>query len=441
MGTDTILGDGGKMVTGIESINRRAISNSQEKFNALMHHFSEENLRECFEGLDGKKAVGTDGISKAEYGLNLGENLRRLVESLKEMSYRPKPVKQVEIQKEDGSLRKLGISSTEDKIIQDMTRRVLEAIYEPVFMETSYGFRPGRDCHDALRKLDNELMTKPVNWIVDMDISKFFDTIPHDQILNVLSERISDKRFLRLITRQLKSGISLSSKGHEEVGTVQGSIVSPVIGNIYLDKVLDKWFEGVLKGYFRGYCELIRYADDAIALFQNEEDAVKFMKVLPLRLAKYGLKLNVTKTEIIRFGKTHKEKQESFDFLGFTHYWGKSKSGKTRLKRKTSKKRLKRSIVITEHWIKQNRNMLPLKELWELTCSKLRGHYNYYGISDNGPSLVKYLYEVKKRLFKWLNKRSQRSSFTWEGFDKYLQRHPLPKPKIRISMFMLSAKN
>ena len=213
------------MVTGIELINTRARSNHTEKFSALMHHFSEDNLKECFESLDGKKALGIDRISKEEYGQNLEENLRTLVNSLKTMSYKPKPVRRVEILKEDGTTRPLGISCFEDKIIQEMTRRILEAIYEPVFIETSYGFRPGRNCHDALRKLDSELMSKPVNWIVDMDISRFFDTMPHDEILTLLSERISDSKFLRIVSRQLKSGINYpSGVEYSELGTQQGSL-------------------------------------------------------------------------------------------------------------------------------------------------------------------------------------------------------------------------
>lgn len=429
------------METGIELISIRAKEKPNEKFAALMHHFSEANLVSCFLELDGKKALGMDKVSKAEYGQNLEENLITLVSSLKKMSYRPKPVRRVEILKEDGTTRPLGISCFEDKIIQEMTRRILEAIYEPVFIDTSYGFRPGRSCHDALRRLDNELMSKPVNWLVDMDISKFFDTMPHDEILNVLSERISDRRFLRLISRQLKSGINYpTGVEYPEMGTPQGSVVSPVLANIYLDKVLDKWFVEELKEFFNGYCEIIRYADDAVAVFEKEEEATKFMRVLSLRLAKYGLSLNMTKTKIIRFSKRNKEESETFEFLGFTHYWGKSRSGSTRLKRKTSKKSLKGAIVKMSGWLKEVRNKLSLEELWQKAASRMRGHYNYFGISDNYRALVKFDWAVKEELMKWLNKRSQKRSFNWESFRRYLTSHPLPKPKIRVSMFSY-AKN
>lgn len=220
------------------------------------------------------------------------------------MSYQPQPVRLVEIPKEDGSVRPLGISCTEDKIVQEQTRRILEAIYEPEFIETSYGFRPQRSCHDALRQLNREVMMHPVNWIADMDLARFFDTMPHQDILSVLRLRIQDERFLRLIARMLKAGIQTPGDVvWDELGSPQGSIVSPVIANIFLDHVLDKWFTEVVSAHCRGYCSILRYADDAIAVFEHEEDARRFMNVLPRRLAKYGLRLNENKTHLLAFGK------------------------------------------------------------------------------------------------------------------------------------------
>jgi RNA-directed DNA polymerase len=430
------------VITGIERIARQASSQPGTEFTALMHHYSVDNLRTCFEALDGKKALGVDGVSKAEYGQNLEENLQRLHQKLHQMSYRPQAVRRVEIPKEDGSFRPLGISCVEDKIVQEMTRRILEAIYEPVFMDTSFGFRPQRSCHDALRQLNQEVMSYPVNWIADLDLAQFFDTMPHLEILSVLRERIKDRKFLSLIARMLKAGVQTpGGVVQDELGSPQGSIVSPVIANVFLDYVLDRWFTTVVTQYCRGYCALIRYADDSIAVFEFEDDAQRFMRVLPKRLAKFGLRLNQQKTQLLAFGKRRAwqafktgERLPSFDFLGFTHYWGRSRNGKARLKRKTSKKRFRRALVAINQWLSQERNAHKLPVLWKSIGHKLRGHYNYFGVTDNSPALSHFEHAVQGLLFKWLNRRSQRRSFTWESFRRYQARYPLPKPGRLVSV-------
>ena len=292
-------------MTGIERIATRARQAPQTRYTALMHHFTVDNLRACFEALDGAKAPGVDGVTKARYGQHLEANLQALHQKLHQMSYRPQPVRRVEIPKEDGSMRPLGISCTEDKIVQEMARRILEAIYEPVFIDTSYGFRPGRSCHDALRRLNQEMMKAPVDWIADLDLAKFFDTMPHTEILAVLAERIADQQFLRLIARMLKAGVHTpGGVVQDELGSPQGSIVSPVIANAFLDHVLDQWCTKTVTQHCRGYCTLIRYADDALALFEREDDARRFMRVLPLRLGKFGLRLNTQKTCLLASGQT-----------------------------------------------------------------------------------------------------------------------------------------
>jgi RNA-directed DNA polymerase len=430
------------VITGIERIARQASSQPGTEFTALMHHYSVDNLRTCFEALDGKKALGVDGVSKAEYGQNLEENLQRLHQRLHQMSYRPQAVRRVEIPKEDGSFRPLGISCVEDKIVQEMTRRILEAIYEPVFMDTSFGFRPQRSCHDALRQLNQEVMSHAVNWVADLDLAQFFDTMPHLEILSVLRERIKDRKFLSLIARMLKAGVQTpGGVVQDELGSPQGSIVSPVIANVFLDYVLDRWFTTVVTQYCRGYCALIRYADDSIAVFEFEDDAQRFMQVLPKRLAKFGLRLNQQKTQLLAFGKRRAwqafktgERLPSFDFLGFTHYWGRSRNGKARLKRKTSKKRFRRALVAINQWLSQERNAHKLPILWKVIGQKLRGHYNYFGVTDNSPALVHFEHAVQGLLFKWLNRRSQRRSFTWESFRRYQARYPLPKPGRLVSV-------
>ena len=420
--------------TGVERIARRARQAPQTRYTALMHHFTVDNLRACFMALDGTKAPGVDGVTKAMYGQHLEEHLQALHQKLHQMSYQPQPVRRVEIPKEDGTTRPLGISCTEDKIVQDLTKRILEAIYEPVFLDTSYGFRPGRSCHDALRQLNQEMMGTPVDWILDMDLAKFFDTMPHQALLDVLATRIADQTFFRLIARMLKAGVqTLGGVVHDEFGSPQGSIVSPVLANAFLDTVLDQWFATAVRQHCRGYCVLLRYADDALALFEREDDAQRFLRVLPLRLAKYGLRLNAKKTMLLACGKRHAwqafrvgKRLPTFDFLGFTHYWGRSRTGKARLKRKTSKKRLRRALRAMNDWLRQERNARPLPDLWRAIGRKMLGHFNYFGVTDNSRALARFAHAVHRLVFKWLNRRSQRRSFTWERFCRYVKRYPLP---------------
>jgi group II intron reverse transcriptase/maturase len=327
-----------------------------------------------------------------------------------------------------------------------MTRQILEAIYEPVFAETSYGFRVGRSCHDALRRLNQEVMQQRVNWIADLDLSAFFDTIPHQQILDVLQQRIRDRKFLRLIARMLKAGVKTPAGVVEaELGSPQGSIVSPMIANVFLDFVLDQWFVTVVKQHCQGYCNLIRYADDTIAVFELEEDAHRFMRVLPRRLGKFGLSLNREKTCLLPFGKCHArqafaqgQRPSTFDFLGLTHYWGFSRNGYVRLKRKTSKNRFRRALKELSQWLRQVRNVQPLPQIWREVAQKMRGHFNYFGVSDNSRGVTRFEQEVHKLLFKWLNRRSQRRSFTWESFLRYKTRHPLPRPGRLVCLYPVS---
>jgi group II intron reverse transcriptase/maturase len=401
-----------------------------------MHHFTVDNLRACFEALDRTKAPGIDGVTKETYGEHLEDNLRALHEKLRQLSYRPKPVRRVEIPKEDGTMRPLGISCTEDKIVQELTRRILEAIYEPGFCETSYGFRPGRSCHKALRRLNREVMSAPVNWIADLDLAQFFDTMPHLDILAILAERIKDRRFLRLIARMLKAGVQTpGGVGHDELGSPQGSIVSPVLANVCLDRVLDQWVVTSVKPHCRGYVELIRYADDTLLVFEREDDAQRVMRVLPLRLATFGLRLNAQKTRLVPFGKRAAwramkagQRPPTLDFLGFTHYWGQSRRGLVRLKRKTSKKRLRRALVAINQWLRRERNERQRPDLWQTVARKMRGHFNYFGVTDNSHALYGFEHAVRKLLVKWLNRRRQRRSFSWESFRRDDARYPLPRP-------------
>jgi len=435
MATSTTRRGGEMATTGVERIAQRARQEPHTRYTSLMHHFTVDNLRACFESLDGKKATGVDGVTKAMYGQHLEENLQALHQKLHQRAYRPQPVRRVEIPKDDGSTRPWGISCLEDKIVQEMARRILEAIYEPVFLDTSYGFRPGRSCHDALRQLNDEVMRAPVNWIADLDLARFFDTMPHMEILAVLAERIADQAFLRLIARMLKAGVQTpGGVVYDELGSPQGSIVSPVIANAFLDHVLDQWFMQTVRQHCRGYCALIRYADDALVVFEHGQDAQRFMRVLPKRLGKFGVGLNREKTRLLAFGKQQawqafreRTPLPTFDYLGFTHYWGRSRTGKARLKRKTSKKRLRRALVEINAWLRQERNTRKLPDLWQAVAGKIRGHLAYFGVTDNSHALKQFRMAVRRLLFKWLNRRSQRCSFTWAGFLRYEARYPLPR--------------
>jgi RNA-directed DNA polymerase len=399
-------------------------------------------VRACVEALDGTKAPGVDEITKAMYGQNLEANLQALHQKLHQRSYRPQPRRRVEIPKADGTRRPLGISGIADKIVQEMTRRLLAAIDEPVCLDISYGFRPGRGGHEALRQRNHEVMREPVNWGVDMDLAQCFDTMPHTEIRAVLSEQIAEQKCLRLIARRLKAGVQTPGGVVDDaLGSPQGSMVSPVIAKAFLDHVLDQWCVGVVRQHGHGYGNLLRYADEALAVFETEDDARRLLRVLPLRRGKFGWRLNTQKTHLVAFGKRLAwqvlgggGRMPTVDFLGFTHYWGRSRSGKARLQRKTSKQRVRRALVELNQWLRQERSARKLPDLWQAIAQKMRGHFNYCGVTDNSRAL--YLFEGKGHhlVFKWLNRRSQRRSFTWESFRRYFNRHPLPRPGRLVSL-------
>lgn len=413
-----------------------------KKFDGLMHHFNVESLRVCYSELDGKKAVGVDGIDKISYGIDLENNLEMLVSTLKSMSYRPGPIRQVLIPKigKGAGKRELGISNFEDKLIQKMMHKVLESIYEPLFLECSYGFRPGRSCHDAIRALRNYLNEQTVEVVIDIDLANFFGSLDQNALLEILSEKIGDKRFLRYISRLHKSGILAEGvlKKYEE-GVVQGSLCSPVLANIYAHYAIDKWMEEVVKNHCRGKVGLFRYCDDGVICCEYESDAQRIKQALTKRLAKYKLKLNEEKTKLVSFSKKSYQqgkKQGAFDFLGFMFYLGKSRSGKLVLaKVKSSGKRMRSKLKNLNAWCKATRNKYKLHEIWKKLCVMFQGYYRYYGVSFNTPSLRRFEYFALRILFKWLNRRSQRKSFSWDKFRLYINRNPLPGIKIYHKLF------
>jgi group II intron reverse transcriptase/maturase len=404
---------------------------------SLAHLLNEEFLKECFRELKKGKSPGIDGVTIGKYAKNLDKNISDLVVRLKAKQYKPQPVLRVYIPKPNGKKRPLGIPAVEDKIVQMAIKKILEAIFEQDFIDTSYGFRPNRSGHDALKKLDKIIMNGPVNFVVDMDISKFFDTVDHKRLMECLKQRIVDTSLLRLISRFLKSGIMEEGKYFEtEIGTPQGGILSPVLANVYLHYALDIWFEDVVKPQLTGYAQLIRYADDFIVCFENENEARVFGDDLRRRLNKFGLTISEEKSKIIEFGRCacakagkYGRKCETFDFLGFTHFCDKSRWGNFKLGRKTSRKKFKQKINVMSLWL--------LKEWWRMLSLKLLGHYRYYGMSGNYRWMQNFYQQVVKLAFKWVNRRSQRKSYNWDQFRRFLLFNPLPKPKIYHPLYNL----
>jgi group II intron reverse transcriptase/maturase len=426
------------METELYLISQKAKEDKGCKFNNLMHLINVESMIQCYRQLKKGKSPGIDGVTLEEYEIRLRENIAGVLERMKRMSYKPQPVRRTYIPKGNGGKRPLGIPTIEDKMVQMCCKRILEAIYEADFQENSYGFRERKSCHQALAQIDKSLMFKPVNYIIDADIKGFFDNVNHEWMERFLKERISDSKFIRYIVRFLKSGIMEEGKYEEtKRGTPQGGVISPVLANIYLHYVIDRWFKREVEMKSRGYVELVRYCDDFVIIAEKAEEAQGILTVLRKRLARFGLELSEEKTRIIKFGRRaltqaeqRNEKPATFNFLGFTHYCCRNREGKYKVSRKTEKKRLARSFKKVKEYMQRSRNVAGMEILWKALSRKLKGHYNYYGVSENFRSLQKFYHEVERLLMKWMNRRSQKKSYTWEQFRMYLKRFPLPKPRI-----------
>lgn len=425
--------------TKLKRIAWLSASDPNKTFECIMHHVNLETLWRNFDLLDEKKAVGIDGISKKEYKQNLIPNLEDLLTRMKNMAYKPMPVKEVRILKEGqpGKFRPLGISIIEDKIVQGAFREVLEAIYEPTFLEGSHGFRPGRSCHTAIMALRDYLQNNPVETVIDIDLKNFFGTLDHRILESILREKIKDDRFIRYIIRMFKAGVlSDGELTVSDQGVPQGSICSPILANIYAHTVLDEWVQSI-QPHCKGKVTLFRYADDAVICCAEQSDAVRVREALPKRLAKYKLELNEEKTQMVPFSRVRAaqgESQGTFDFLGFTFYWGKTRGGWTVPKLKTSGKTMKRKLANVKSWAKTNRCKKQLTDLWKIFISKLRGHIQYYGVTFNVRNVQAFCWKATRIVFKWLNRRSQKKSFTWEDFRKYISRYPLPVARVCHSL-------
>jgi group II intron reverse transcriptase/maturase len=429
------------MSTDLTRIREKARKEPDLVFTSLYHHVTDlDNLRECYEALAANKAAGVDGVTKAQYGKNLEEHLQDLTSRLKRLGYRPQPKRRSYIPKAGSTKgRPLGISAFEDKIVELSVKRTLEPIYEEAFEDNSYGFRPGRNQHMCLDKLGRTIQQKRISYVAEADIKGFYDNVCHSWMLKFLEHRIGDPRIIRLIARMLKGGIMEDGLVRaSEAGTPQGSILSPLLSNIYLHYVLDLWFNRRVKKQCQGEAYYFRYADDFVGCFQYKSDAESFTNRLNDRLEGFSLEVAPEKTRCIKFGRFAREearkkgqKPEEFTFLGFTHYCGKTKKGYFKVKRRTSRKKFIQSINKFTKWARTSRNILSKGEMLQGAKVRVLGHLNYYAITDNSEKCNSYVYHVTRILLKWLNRKSQRKSYTWKGYLQVLERIGWPKPSIR----------
>jgi RNA-directed DNA polymerase len=412
----------------------------------LAHNIDIDFLREAHRRTRKDGAVGVDGQTAADYAGNLEGNLTALLEGFKSGRYRAPPVRRVHIPKGDGTkTRPIGIPTFEDKVLQRAVAMVLEAVYEQDFLDCSYGFRPGRSAHQALQALWEGMMEMGGGWVVEVDIQGFFDSLDHGHLRGFLDQRVRDGVVRRAIDKWLKAGVMQEGElVHTEGGTPQGGVVSPLLANVYLHEVLDKWFEAEVKPRLKGRGFLIRYADDFVVVLSSEEDARRVMNVLPKRFGRYGLTLHLEKTRLVPFQRPSsgtsggKADLHSFVLLGFTHHWAKSLRGRWFVRRKTAPSRFGRALQRVNEWCRRNRH-LPVAIQQQSLSRKLKGHYGYFGITGNAAALGGFFYEVKLVWRLWLDRRSQRAKMTWPRFQKLLERYPLPSPVVVHSVYRSTA--
>lgn len=400
-------------------------------FTTLAHHVDKAFLGEAFRRTRKDGAAGVDGVTAEQYAANLDANLESLLNRFKSGTYRAPPVKRVFIPKGDGSLRPIGIPTLEDKVLQRAVVMVLQAVYEQDFLPCSFGSRPGRSAHQALDELRRHLMTMRGGWLIDLDVSKYFDTVVHEHLRKILDQRVKDGVIRRAIGKWLSAGVLEEGRlSYPEAGTPQGGVVSPLLANIYLHEVLDKWFSEEVKPRLSGRAELVRYVDDAVLVFENEADARRVMEVLPKRFQRFGLKVHPEKTKLVCFKHPWKSPPGgpgTFTFLGFLHHWGETSKGGWSVKVKTAKDRLKRSLKKVSAWCQKHRHLSVGAQAAALG-RMITGHCQYYGRTGNSVMLKHFANQVKRIWRKWLGRRRQRRDLTRERFSEILNRHPLPTP-------------
>ncbi|TWU50627.1 Group II intron-encoded protein LtrA [Rubripirellula tenax] len=447
--TPTVLSDGNSVLTRLDRISQRAKTHPGADFNNLFSLLDYELLWYAFRRLKRGKTPGVDNVTIEDYEEGLEANLRDLLERLHRGAYRPMPSLRKNIPKGNGKTRPLGIACVEDKLVQRAVVMILEQIYEVDFYDTSYGYRPGKSCHEALSTLGGIIATRKVNWISDADVKGFFDNVSHQRLEELLRKRISDPKLLRLISRSLKAGVMIDGKLQAtEDGVPQGASLSPLLANVYLHYVLDEWFEQEVKPRLKGEAYIVRFADDFVCCFEHESDALRYQLVLPKRLGRYSLSVAEEKTKLMRFGRFARRDHQrlgegapqTFDFLGFTHYCGHSRAGKFKLKRKTSGKKLRVKLTEMRLWF-HHQLSTPVGEMWQVLNAKLRGHYQYYGINDNWPMLMAYRSKVRRMAKRHLSRRSQKSYLNWDAFNCFTELHPLASPKSLTDLIAMNRES
>ncbi len=414
-------------------------------FTSLAHHIDLRWLQEAYHRTRKDGATGVDNQTSADYEKNLEENLRSLLERAKSGSYRAPPVRRTYIPKGTSrtEMRPIGVPTFEDKVLQRAVVMVLEPLYEQEFLDCSYGFRPGRSAHDALDALWKQTMDVGGGWVIDLDIRKFFDTLDHKHLREILKRRVSDGVLSRLIGKWLNAGVcEKGAVSYPGQGSPQGGVVSPMLSNVYLHEVLDEWFEEAVKPRLKGKAFVVRYADDAVLGFEYEEDARRVMEVLPKRFAKYGLTIHPEKTRVVRFQRPDRgnpedqeqPKRETFNFLGFTHSWRRSRNGNWVVKRTTERGRLARALKKVGDWCRRNRHA-PIQEQYDHLQRKLQGHYSYYGITGNYNMLATFRNQVIRIWKVWLSRRSNNGWVSWEKLRLLLERFSLAPPRVVHSIY------
>ena len=422
--------------TRLQRIAMLAREDPERSFLSLAHHINVDLLQEAYRRTRKDGAVGVDGETAAEYGKDLEKRLEDLEGRLKSGRYYAPPVRRTYIPKGDGKTKRpIGIPSFEDKVLQRAVTMVLGAVYEEDFLDCSYGSRPGRSAHDALGALWRGLMKAGGGWILELDIKSYFDTIDHRCLRKILDRRVRDGVIRRAIDKWLAAGVWEAGRvSYPTTGTPQGGVVSPLIANVYLHEVLDKWFAKDVKPRLRGRGFMVRYADDAVLVFSNEADAREVKDLLAKRFSQYGLSLHPDKTRLIEFrpdrpGGDRKGGSRGFDFLGFTHYWGRSEKGRWVVKCKTAGGRMRRTLKRLSRWCRKHRHH-PVVWQHERLSKALQGWDNYYGYATNQRALKSLRYELTRVWRKWLSRRTRGAPITWDRFNRFLARFPLPAPTV-----------